>query len=312
MLRHLNVYLEEWCNMESRMRKYFKVNVEKYVCGKAFNVYRPASLNAPKDEAVMFVTEGFLDKSEALLHNNHCLVFWPQNVEVPEYILEHHAVVKCKDPHMSYCKFYQENNIVYLPKKEKYQCIEGAYIAENAKIGENVVIFPGAYIGGETIVGNNVYIGSGVKIVGEVIIGNNVVIRENSVIGADGLSTDRDENGHAVTMPQFGGVILEDDVQIGANTTIARGAIDNTIICKGCKIDNSSFISHNVQMGADTFVVGESIMFGSSSTGERVYISGNSTIRNGIHIDDDAIIGMGAVVVKDVATKQVVKGNPAR
>ena len=150
------------------------------------------------------------------------------------------------------------------------------------------------------------------KLVGEVHIGNNVVIRENSVIGADGLSTDRDENGRALTMPQFGGVIIEDDVQIGALTVIGRGAIDNTILKRGSKIDNSTFISHNVTVGEDTFVVGESIMFGSSSTGKQVLISGNSTIRDGRHIGDKAVIGMGSVVVKNVEDGAVVKGNPAK
>lgn len=90
---------------------------------------------------------------------------------------------------------------------------------------------------------------------GEAHVGNNVVIRENTVIGADGLTTDRDENGKALTIPQFGGVILEDDVQIGALTVIERGAIDNTTIKKGSKIDNSCFISHNVTIEEDAFLV---------------------------------------------------------
>lgn len=190
--------------------------------------------------------------------------------------------------------------------------VDSAFIADGAVIGERVVIMPGAYIGGEAQIGNDVYIGAGVKIVGEAIIGNRVVIRENTVIGADGLSTDRDEDGRAATMPQFGSVILEDDVQVGANTVIARGAIDSTVIGKGSKIDNQCFISHNVKMGEDTFVVGETIMFGSSSTGKRAYISGNSTIRNGIHVGEQALVGMGSVVVKNVEDRSVVKGNPAR
>ena len=95
-------------------------------------------------------------------------------------------------------------------------------------------------------------------------------------------------------------------------TIIARGAIDDTVIRRGSKIDNSSFISHNVRIGEDTFVVGETIMFGSSSTGDKVCISGNSTIRNGVHIGSGALVGMGSVVVKSVAEQSVVKGNPAK
>ena len=239
-------------------------------------------------------------------------MFWPESVEVSEEIEKRHAVVKCANTRRGFCGFYRENQITYYPPVEEYEIINGAYIAKQAKIGKNCNILPGAYIGGEVELGDNCYIGLGTKIVGEVHIGNNVVVRENSVIGADGLSTDRDEEGKALTMPQFGGVIIEDDVQIGALTVIARGAIDNTILRRGSKVDNSAFISHNVILGEDTFVVGESIMFGSSSTGRQVFISGNSTVRDGRHIGDKAIVGMGSVVVKNVEDGAVVKGNPAK
>ena len=156
--------------------------------------------------------------------------------------------------------------------------VNGAYVAKSAIIGKGCSIFSGAYIGGEVEIGDNCYIGSGVKLVGRVLIGNNVVIRENSVLGADGLTTDRNEQGKALTIPQFGGIIIEDDVQIGE----------------------------------DTFIVGETIMFGSSSTGEKVLISGNSAISNGRRIGSGAIVGVGSTVVFDVKNDQIVKGNPAR
>ncbi len=294
------------------MKKFFEVNVGKYVPEKCFPVYRPASLNNPKDNAVMFVTEGFMKCWGALLNCRNSLVYWSSNMEVPEKVLQLHAVRLCENPHREYCRFFHDNNIIYLPRIERVELVNGVYIAESAVIGKDCCIFPGAYIGGEVEIGDNCYIGSGARLVGEVHIGNNVVIRENTVIGADGLSTDRDENGQSLTMPQFGGVIIEDDVQIGALTVIARGAIDNTVIRRGSKVDNSAFISHNVVLGKDTFVVGETIMFGSSSTGEQAFISGNSTIRDGCHIGEKAMVGMGSVVVKSVDDGAVVKGNPAK
>lgn len=294
------------------MKTYFEVSSNLYVPNTDYKICRPASLNNPKDNSVMFVREEFMQYSSALTKCNHCLVFWPDSVAVPEEVLNCHAVKLCEKPHKEYCRFFYDNQITYLPQLEETEIVNGAYIAKGAVIGKNCKIFPGVYIGGEVEVGDNCYIGSGTKLVGEIHIGNNVVIRENSVLGADGLSTDRNEEGKALTMPQFGSLIIEDDVQIGALTVIARGAIDATIIKRGAKIDNSAFISHNVQVGEDTFVVGESIMFGSSSTGNRVLISGNSTIRDGRKIGNDAIIGMGSVVVKNVEDGQIVKGNPAR
>ena len=294
------------------MKEYFRVNVSKYVADKHFDVVRPASLNNPKDNAVMFISAGYMDKIDAFRQCNNCLIFWPKNETVPKDLLENHAVCVVENSRKGYCGFYRDNNITYYPPVEEFEIINGAYIAKTACIGQNSRILPGAYIGGEVEIGDNCYIGLGVRLVGEIHIGNNVVIRENTVIGADGLSTDRDIDGKALTMPQFGGVILEDDVQIGALTVIARGAIDNTIIKRGAKIDNSTFISHNVVVGEDTFVVGETIMFGSSSTGNKAFISGNSTIRDGRHIGDKAVVGMGSVVVKSVENGAVVKGNPAK
>lgn len=292
--------------------KFFEVNINKYVSGKNFSVWRPASLNNPKNHAVMFITKEFMQYAHVLEKVQDCLVFWPQDIELPQVIANAHAVVICKNPHREYCRFYKDNRIRHLPPIEEYELSKGAYIGKGAVIGGGCHIFPGVYVSGQTIIGNNVYLGAGVKLVGRVKVGDNVVIRENSVIGADGLSTDRDEDGIALTMPQFGGVILESDVQIGALTVVARGAIDDTVIKRGSKIDNSSFISHNVCIGEDTFVVGETIMFGSSSTGDKVCVSGNSTIRNGVHIGSGALIGMGSVVVKSVAEQTVVKGNPAK
>ena len=290
------------------MKKFFEVNVSKYVAEKDFSVYRPASLNNPKDNAVMFVTDKYGKEAEALLKCNNCLVFWSEKLEAPSAIQQRHAVVVCPKAQNAYCLFFRENGISYYPKIEDNELVNGAYIAKNARC----VILPGAYIGGGVSIGNNCYIGTGTRLVGDIVIGDNVIIRENTVIGADGLSTNRDIDGKGLTVPQFGGVIIEDDVQIGALTVIARGAIDDTLIKKGSKIDNSVFISHNVVIEEDTFVVGETIMFGSSSTGKQAFISGNSTIRDGKHIGDKAIVGMGAVVVSDVADSTVVKGNPAK
>lgn len=294
------------------IKKYFDVRVDKYISEKNFSVYRPASLNYPKDNAVMFISDGYMDYIDAFLKCNNCLIFWPECYSIPKEIENKHAVVKCKSSRNGYCSFFRDNNITYYPFMEDFEVVNGAYICKNSKIGKNCCIFPGAYIGGEVEIGEHCYIGTGVKLVGEIYIGNNVIIRENSVIGADGLSTDRDKSGKALTMPQFGGVVIEDDVQIGALTVIARGAIDNTIIRRGAKIDNSTFISHNVFLGEDSFVVGETIMFGSSSTGKQVLISGNSTIRDGRHIGEKAIIGMGSVVVCNVDDGAIVKGNPAK
>lgn len=290
----------------------FNVNVSKYVKDKNFLVKGQASLNNPKNNTVMFVMQKSAEKIDALLKVKDCLVFCERTVDVPEEIKNRHAIVFCESARLEFCRFFRDNNISNLPESEEFKIIGGAYICKNAQIGDNTAIMPGAYIGSDVKIGSGCYIGCGAKIIGRVIIGNNCIVRENSVIGADGMTTDRDSDGTIITMPHFGGVIIGNNVGIGALTVIARGEIDDTVIEDGCRIDNSCFISHNVHLGEDTIVIGESIMFGSSSTGKRAYISGNSTIRNKATIGSDSFVGMGSVVTKNVPDGIVVYGNPAK
>ncbi|MGI6324669.1 MAG: DapH/DapD/GlmU-related protein [Bacilli bacterium] len=291
---------------------FFEVNVSKYVPHLDFLVTRPASLNNPKDRAVMFVTEEYIKNIDSLLKVKECLVFVPKDTDISKFKANNHAFILCDDPRREYSKFYRDNNITDFRKEDTFDISDGAYIAKGAIIGNNVGIMPGAYICSDAKIGDNVYIGSGVKIIGPTEIGNNVIIRENSVIGTSSISTHRDENGEVLITPQFGRLIIEDNVLIGANTTIGRGAIDDTIVHRGCKIASNCVISHNVQLGENTIVIGQTILFGRVVTGRDVYISGGVTVRDGIHIGDRAFIGMGSVVVKDVPADVIVKGNPAK
>lgn len=293
-------------------KRFFDINVNKYDRKKKFAVYRPSSLNQPQSNSVMFIMEKYVGMASVLEKVENCLVFWPKEFLVPAQLQEMHAIVLSDAPRKDYNRFFRDNGIENYPKRDEFEIVKGAVICKNAVIGNNCIIMPGAYIGGDVTIGNNVYIGCGTKIVGYVEIGNNVVIRENTVIGADGLSTERDVDGSALTMPQFGGVIIGDRVQIGANTVIGRGAIDNTIIRKGCKIDNCCFISHNVVLEEDVFVVGETLMMGSSRAGKQAYISGNVVVRNKVTIEEGAFIGMGAVVTRNVKKETTVMGNPAK
>lgn len=294
------------------MKEFFKVLVSKYDSSKNYAVVRPSSLNNPQDNSVMFITEEHITEWKAVLKVKNCIVIWPENKEVPSEVAERHVVILHPEPRLGFALFFHDNNITFNAEPCEYDLINGAFIGKGARIGKNTVVFPGAYIDKDVTIGENCYIASGVKLMGSVKVGDNCIIRENTVIGSDGLTTRRDETGKVITIPQFGGVTIEDNVQIGALTVIGKGAIDDTVIHSGCRIDNCCFISHNVQMGEDTLVVGETIMFGSSSTGERAYISGNSTIREGVHVGSDTLVGMGSVVVKPINDGMVVKGNPAK
>lgn len=293
-------------------KEFFRVDASKYIAGKNFAVTKPASLNHPKDNAVMFVTPEYIHMWKVLLTVRDCLVIWPEYEPIPKALEERHVVLLHREPRLGFAEFFRDNHITCNRPVASHRVVNGAVICDGARIGEDCTIFPGVYIDSEVVIGNRCYIASGVKLLGSVKIGNDCIIRENTVIGSDGLTTRRDKNGKVVTIPQFGGVIIEDNVQIGALTVISKGAIDDTVIHAGSRIDNSCFISHNVKIGEDSLIVGETIMFGSSSTGEQAFVSGNSTIRDGVRIGEKAFVGMGSVVVKSISDGSVVKGNPAK
>ena len=292
--------------------EYFKVAVDEYDSSKHFSVTRPASLNNPKDNSVMFIQKQFLKNSDSLLKATNCLVFWPRGYDESPEISERHAIFVCDNPHLEFCFFFKNHNITNFVQPGEPKEINHYILCGNVKIGEGTLIFPYVYINGNVTIGRNCYIGAGVKIIGNVYIGDNVIVKENTVLGADGLTTDRDSEGVAVSMPQFGGLIIEDNVQIGANTAIARGAIDNTVIRKGCKIDNCCWISHNNFLDENVFVVGEATTFGSVTVKKNAQISGNATIRNGLTIGEGALVGAGATVLRNVKDNAIVSGNPAK
>lgn len=291
---------------------FFHINSNEYAANTNYWITRPASINHPKDSSVMFISKNFPQYKDVFFSVSKCLIFWPVEWDIPSEIAKKNAVIPCENPHLAYGKFFEIHHITGLYQPESFQVIDGAFIAETAKIGRDTTIFPGVYIGGNVIIGDRCFIGAGVKIVGRVRIGNRVWIRENTVIGTDGLSTDRDKNGHPVEIPQFGGVIIEDDVKIGANTVIQRGAIDDTVLQKGCKIDGQAFIAHNVQVGQETFVVGETFLLGSASVGKQSQISANCVFGNYVHAGDRTLVGMGSVVTKDIPDDCVAYGSPAK
>ena len=146
----------------------------------------------------------------------------------------------------------------------------------------------------------------------DIIKGKNVIIGENCSIGNDGFQYIENPEGRLVKFPHFGNVIIEDDVEIGNNTCIDRGALSNTIIRKGVKIDNLVHIAHNVDIGENTMVVAQSMVAGSVKIGKNCWISPSSCIKNKIIIGDNVLIGMGAVVIRDVESNSVMIGNPAK
>lgn len=162
-------------------------------------------------------------------------------------------------------------------------------IGPEARIGENVSIAAGCSIGSRAVIGKGSRLMANVTVYHEVIIGNHCLVHSGVVIGADGFGIANDR-GKWIKIPQVGSVIIGDQVELGANTTIDRGALDNTVIGNGVKIDNQVQIGHNVQIGDDTAIAGCVAVAGSTHIGRRCMIGGACGISGHIDICDDVIL----------------------
>lgn len=186
-----------------------------------------------------------------------------------------------------------------------------AYVGDNVKIGANTVIYPFAYIGDDVIIGDNCVIYPHAVLHNNTEIGNYVVIHSGSVLGTDGFGYMFIENRH-YKIPQIGRVIIEDDVEIGANVTIDRARTGSTRIGAGTKIDNLVHIGHNVSVGKNCVIVAQVGVSGSVEIGNGVILAGQVGIKDHVKIGDNSIVCAQAGVIGDLPAASFVTGPYAR
>ncbi|QIK54529.1 UDP-3-O-(3-hydroxymyristoyl)glucosamine N-acyltransferase [Dysgonomonas sp. HDW5B] len=185
-----------------------------------------------------------------------------------------------------------------------------AYISENTTIGDNTQVHPQVYIGEGCTIGNNTILYPGVKIYPGSKIGNNCIIHSGAVIGSDGFGF-APEGDIYKKIPQMGIVIIEDDVEIGANTTIDRAVMDATIIRHGVKLDNLIQVAHNVEIGANTVMAAQVGISGSTKVGEHCMIGGQVGLGGHITIGNNANIGAQAGIISNIKDNAQILGSPA-
>jgi len=149
-----------------------------------------------------------------------------------------------------------------------------AYIGPDAKLGNNSKVYPGVYIGDNVTVGENSTLFAGVKVYFDCVLGNNVIVHSGAIIGSDGFGFAPNADGTYSKVSQIGNVILEDNVEIGSNTTVDRATMGSTIIRKGVKLDNLVQIAHNVEIAANTVIAAQTGISGSTKIGENVILGG--------------------------------------
>lgn len=236
------------------------------------------------------------------------------------------TLIKVEDAYKSFSKLLEYYNQVKLMKSgieqpsfvsEEVVYGEGlylgsfCYIGKNVTIGKNVKIYPNSFIGDNVTIGDHCVFFAGVRIYSETTIGNNCTIHSGTIIGSDGFGFAPQEDGTYQKVPQIGNVIIEDNVEIGACTTIDRATLGSTIIRKGVKLDNQIQIAHNVEIGENTVIASQTGVAGSTKIGKNCMIGGQVGIVGHITIGDNVKVQAQSGIGKSLQDGEVVQGTPA-
>jgi UDP-3-O-[3-hydroxymyristoyl] glucosamine N-acyltransferase len=236
------------------------------------------------------------------------------------------AILRVKDPYLAYTRalrifnpeagvepFVHPAAVIDPSARVAKRVAIGAcvVIGRNAFIGDDVRIYPNVTIYDDVTIGRGSVIHSGVAIRERTVIGERVVIHNNSVIGCDGFGYAKDEEKHWLKIPQAGRVVIEDDVEIGAATTIDRASVGESRIGRGSKLDNLVQVGHSCTIGEDTLLCAQVGLAGSSHIGSRVILAGQAGVAGHLTIGDDVVLTAKSATSHDIPAGKVISGIPA-
>lgn len=325
------------------MKKSYSLEEIKDIIGGILNKVEDVKIDKLSPPLLADSTTLALALSEDEIHNLHMSDAKAAIVPIGVTI-EHISTIEVEKPRLAMMKLL---HLFYIPPEAPSGVHPSAVVHPEAKLGENVSIGPNAvisrgveigrgtkvlantYIGQETKIGENCIFHPGVNISDFIKIGNNVTINQGASIGADGYSfvtetpstveaargdMDPDEvkaQQKIYKIPSIGSVEIHDDVEIGANATVDRGTVENTVIGKGTKIDNLVMIAHNCKVGENCMIISQVGMAGSCNIGDRVVLAGQVGMADHINIGSDSIVMAQSGVSKDLPSKSIVMGYPA-
>ncbi|MCD6162659.1 MAG: UDP-3-O-(3-hydroxymyristoyl)glucosamine N-acyltransferase [candidate division Zixibacteria bacterium] len=288
--------------------------------GNDITVSGLATIDNPKPGTLTFITSKKYRKKLA-----DCIC--PAVIVPPKVESDKHSLLVKDDPYLGFglaMRLFHNNHYRPTPKIENSAAVsknaeigKDAYIGHhavienNAKIGDNCVIHSGVIIARNSVIGDNCFIYPNAVIMHDVIIGSRSAIYAGVVIGSDGFGYARDGNKH-IKIPQTGIVVLEDDVEIGANTTIDRATIGETRIGTGAIIDNLVQIAHNCRIGAGSIICAQVGVAGTTTIGKNVILAGQVGIAGHLTIGDGVIAQAQSGIPNDISADSIVFGTPAR
>ena len=275
-------------------------------------ITRAVPITESKSGDISFCGYTAREPKRALLESKASLLLIDRNISFDKDAIAKsgiNAIIMCDNARLSFIHVVTQ---FFSPPPLKAEIHPTAVISSSAIIASDV------HIGAYSTIGENVSIGSGCVIHSNVHIYNgvqilkNVTIHSGVIIGADGFGYQRDTSNKLIKFPQIGNVIIENDVEIGANTCIDRATLGSTHVCEGVKIDNFVHIAHNVYIGKHTAVTAHVMFAGGVKIGEYSWIAPSSSFRDRLTVGNKVTIGIGSVVVKNVPHNITVLGVPAR
>lgn len=292
------------------------------VGNKDVTVRTLAKIEEGEEGALSFLSN---PKYEQYLYSTRSSIVIVARTFEPKQEVEHATLVKVDDPYGCFAKLLE----MYVASKPQKSGVhptavidptatvgEGSYIGAyvvvdaGAKVGSGCKIYPHCYIGDRATIGDNTMLYSGVKVYEECKIGNRVIVHSGAVIGSDGFGFAPNAEGKYDKIPQIGNVVVEDDVEIGANTTIDRATMGSTRICKGVKLDNLIQIAHNVVVGENTVAAAMTGIAGSTKVGRNCMFGGQTGIVGHITIGDRVNTGSQTGVTNSQPDDVTLMGFP--
>jgi UDP-3-O-[3-hydroxymyristoyl] glucosamine N-acyltransferase len=217
--------------------------------------------------------------------------------------------IKVANPRLAFMQIIKD---FFCSENKKPEISKTAVIHPSSQIGNNVSIGHFVVVGEECIIGDNSQIGNNNAILSNTIVGKNVKIGNNNTIGGVGFGYEKNEFGEYELMPHIGNVVIKDNVEIGNNTAIDRAVLGSTILMENSKVDNLVHIAHGVIIGRNSLIIANAMIGGSTIIGDNVWFAPSASILQKKNIANNATIGMGAVILKDVLEGEVIIGNPGK
>ncbi len=286
-------------------------------------VYKLSKIEEGTEGSLTFLSN---PKYQNYIYTTQATITIVNNTFVPESKLDT-TLIKVEDAYLSFSKlleFYDQAKRENKSGIEQYSFIASdaeygsnlylgsfSYIEKNVVLGNNVKIYSNCFVGENVIIGDNVTIFAGAKIYSDTVIGSNSIVHSGAVIGADGFGFAPNSDGTFSKIPQIGNVIIEESVEIGANTTIDKATMGSTIIRKGVKLDNQIQIGHNVEIGENTVIAAQTGIAGSTKIGKNGMIGGQVGIAGHLIIGNNVRIQAQSGVGRNIGDNEVLQGSPA-